>query len=264
MGRLVSRFFHPADDNGSLQNDNTDWAKRSFDLVKAEYETVRAESAQARQAQQSILQWSLATIGVTLTAGILLINSMAALDPAQHRSRFLYAVFIFLYGLALPVGSWLSCLAWFGELIRMERAGRYLRGLEVVVHALLLKEAPEGHERSYLRAPLRWETYIASENMRGIGVAKQRVGYLGSLGLYTGASTLPLAALCGRVWMEPLFWDHRWQQILVTAYAMVILIGFTVTATMLVRALQRAGRQIADIDQVCPGSTPGAMTDPLM
>jgi hypothetical protein len=253
-----------AETGDSLQSDNKDWAKKSFDLVKAEYETIRAESAQARQAQQSILQWSLATIGVAITAGVLLINSMAALDPAQHRGKFLYAVFIFLYGLAVPGGSWLSCLAWFGELIRMERAGRYLRGLEVVVHLILSKEAPEHDKLNYLRAPLRWETYIASENRRGIAVTKQRVGYLGSLGLYTGATALPLAALCGRVWMEPLFWDHRWQRILLTVYAMLILISFAVTATILVRALQRAGSEIADIDQVCPGSTPGAISDPLM
>jgi hypothetical protein len=229
-----------------------EWRKRSLELLRVEYESIRNESSQARQAQQSIIQWSLATLGVGLSAGILVINTLGSNTLGVEQRKPLYVVFLVLFGLAFPAAAWLSCLAWFGELIRMERAGRYLRGLERVVSDAIAETYPDCDETSYLCSPLRWETYIATRRPRGLGASKQRVGYLGNLGIYTGLLVVPLGIFVTQVWMNAILWNFPLVREIFTAYAVVLLISFIAITVTLVRALQQASSQTADVDDVVP------------
>jgi hypothetical protein len=116
-------------------------------LVMLEYEKLRDESIQAMQAQQSILQWSIASFGAILGAALLLATKDApfALPPYVSFAAF---------GVILPVFVGMCCLAWFGELIRMERIGAFLRGMEREVAQAV--RGGDGLLRGVM--PLRWET----------------------------------------------------------------------------------------------------------
>ena len=239
-----------ADEGGS---ESRLWREKALELLKAEYESIRAESAQARQAQQSIIQWSLATLGVALSVGILVVNAMSSTQIRGEQERFLYVVFVVLFGVAFPAAAWLSCLAWFGELIRMERAGRYLRGLEVAIKGAIAETYPRCDEKSYLCAPLRWESYIAYRRVRSrVGISKQRIGYLGNLGLYTGLVLVPLVILTARFWVSPAQWTFPVFRFGVTAYACLVLGAFIVSAVRLVLALQATGSEVPDVSEVTP------------
>lgn len=239
--------------NGELSG--LDQLASSF--LRAEYDSLRAEGSQARQAQQSILQWSLAIIGVLLGAGIVVASQSASATGSLGHQHFMYLLFVILFGFVLPMSAWFSCLSWFGELIRMERTGRYLRGLETVLSNTFQDygaHAARGGRVSYLDFPLRWETYIGAQNMLRVGVSKQRVGYVGALGLYFGSVLVPLGIFIMRVWIDTQIWDITVAQVLLTAYALTILSAFTGSIVLLVRALQRAGREAANLDAVVPGA----------
>lgn len=237
--------------------------KFALDFIKAEYETLRTESAQARQSQQSILQWSMAIIGVVFSAGIILVNQSMSTNVDQSAKGFLYVVFLFVFGFVLPLSSWCASLAWFGELIRMERSGRYLRGFEVSL-TNIASRYNSSSDIPHLRSPLRWENYIADENDRGIAVSKQRVGYAGCLGLYLGGVTVPLAVALIRLWGDPLPSMSTTMKWVLTAYSTLVLSGFTASLVILVVALQRAGRQAADLSKIVPAKRQATLDEPLM
>lgn len=108
-------------------------------LRLAEYESVRQEWLASRDVQQHTLQWTFAASAILL-AGIL--NS-----DARGEEPFLYVAL----AAATAALSIFSQAVWFGEVVRMERAALFVRGLEASF-AQLVKEPDE-------RAPLTWETW---------------------------------------------------------------------------------------------------------
>jgi hypothetical protein len=108
-------------------------------LRLAEYESVRQEWIASRDVQQHTLQWTFAASAILL-AGIL--NSGARSDQP-----FLYVAL----AAATAALSIFSQAVWFGEVVRMERAALFVRGLEASF-AQLVGESGD-------RAPLTWETW---------------------------------------------------------------------------------------------------------
>lgn len=108
-------------------------------LRLAEYESVRQEWLASRDVQQHTLQWTFAASAILL-AGIL--NS-----DARSEEPFLYVAL----AAATAALSIFSQAVWFGEVVRMERAALFVRGLEASFAEL-------GGEADG-RAPLTWETW---------------------------------------------------------------------------------------------------------
>lgn len=156
-------------------------------LLLAEYSSLREESSQARQAQQQVFAWSLATFGVFFAGGLAVAGSGAARGP-QGMTGLSFRAFTLVFGLALPGAITASSAAWLGELVRMERVNGYLRGLE-----LLVAEHFQVAENPRMPGILRWETYLVTRVGHGRGInAKQVVGYLGGAALYFGAFLVSL------------------------------------------------------------------------
>jgi len=132
----------------------------------SEYGSVRTEWTSARDAQQSTLQWTLATLGVLL-AGI------ATSDFGTHRPFLFIAL-----GASVIAIAMCSEAIWFGEVMRMERAACYLRGLEKALWPLVgTNEYPL----------LMWETWRGDETMHKPGsawVKKATPSIIASFGLY--------------------------------------------------------------------------------
>ena len=194
-------------------------------------------------------------MGVVFSASLLVADKAGSQGGSRPHQTFLYLVSIILFGFAIPAASWLSFMAWFGELVRMERVGRYLRGLEVVLGNTVLKALQDDDAYQYLVAPLRWETYIAQEGRHRLGASKQRIGYLGCLGLYTGLFVLPLIAFLAQVWINPVVWSSLPVKSAFTAYALLALASFIVSVVRLVMSLQRVGREAADLAVIRQGAS---------
>jgi hypothetical protein len=149
-------------------------------VALAEYTALRQEAITALQAQQQVLNWSLATFGVFSAGGLAVAASDAANGPGGLRGMPL-VLFAILFGLALPGAVIAAAAAWLGELGRMERVNRYMRGLE-----LLVAEHYGVCPGMRVAGILRWETYLAAEDDEGSD-AKLMIGYLGGAALYFGA-----------------------------------------------------------------------------
>ncbi len=160
-----------------MDNETQD-ADPSLDAVTglraAEYTSVRTEWLASRDAQQHTLQWTLAALAILL-AGIL--NS----DARTHQP-FLYVA---LAGVVAAMAT-LSLAIWFGEVMRMERAALYLRGLEQAVAA--------GMRSDQSLPPLMWERWRAYVPKTGnpLWVAKAAPVIIASFFLY---GLIALAAL---------------------------------------------------------------------
>jgi hypothetical protein len=214
--------------------------KTALDFLKLEYESLRQESAQARTAQQQILQWSLAAFAAIFAAGLV----FAGAQKADVRVGFPGLVFIAVFGFALPGLVTGACWAWLGELIRMERVGCYLRGLERSVAAI-------GADLPILsNGPLRWETYLAL-GAGGVGRRKQLIGYLGSLGLYIGSLTvaniIEIAAVSAHHFASTTWHGVRWSLFGAAIFWWVILISVTFYTGL---SLVRVGRKAEDLSSI--------------
>lgn len=111
------------------------------DLRIAEYNSVREEWLTSRDGQQHTLQWTLAALAV-LFAGILS-SSLRTHQPF---------LFIALAAVAVAAAVFSEAI-WFGEVLRMERAALYLRGLERALSGAL--------EWPGKLPPLMWERWRA-------------------------------------------------------------------------------------------------------
>ena len=165
----------------------------------AEYRTLRDESAQARQAQQMILQWSLGAF--SLFFGLLLTANLPL------------AYFIIIFGFGLPVLAFAAGLTWFGELLRMERVGYYLRAREKLSWPSSYEAATEPEwSEEISNFPLVWENYLASgtRSRQSLGTEarnllrprprKQVLSYFGALLIYIGAISISEALFCAKIW----------------------------------------------------------------
>jgi hypothetical protein len=117
-----------------------DQSQRLADGLRlAEYKSVRAEWIASRDIQQHTLQWTFAASALLLAA---ILNS-----DARSNQPFLYVAL----AAAVAALATFSQAVWFGEVVRMERAALFLRGLEASFHRL-----PGEPERN---PPLTWETW---------------------------------------------------------------------------------------------------------
>jgi hypothetical protein len=126
--------------NDDATNPEANATQRLADRLRiAEYESVRQEWLASRDVQQHTLQWTFAASAILL-AGIL--NS-----DARSEEPFLYIAL----AAATAALSIFSQAVWFGEVVRMERAALFLRGLEASFTGLVGETGA--------RAPLTWETW---------------------------------------------------------------------------------------------------------
>lgn len=174
-------------------------------LLLEEYRTLRAEAHQALAYAQGIVRWTVAIYGAVLAAA--LVAAREAGDAVGY--TFMSTSLLILFGFALPGVTWAAAWTWLGELIRMERAGGYLRGLELQIQQF-------GHA-SLGFAPLRWESFIHAENKKPLTEAgkdkperslfgKSKSAYLGTAAMFFGATLLPVVLFF--FWWGHMFgWD---------------------------------------------------------
>lgn len=131
-----------------------------------QYESLREEIAQAREAQHSILQWNQAVAGTLFAA--------ALVAGTSHLAHSVIAA-QFIFGLVLPAVLLGGVLAWSGEMIRMERAGVFLRSFE---RATWGNDGRNGIANTSL---FIWENFLWSPpvTFAAAGYRKQNVGYAG-------------------------------------------------------------------------------------
>jgi hypothetical protein len=148
-----------------------------------QYQSLREEIAQAREAQQSILLWNQAVSGTLFAA--------ALVAETSNSARYVIAV-QFVFGLVLPAVLLGGALAWSGEMIRMERAGVYLRSFE---RATWNSEGEDGIARTSF---FIWENFLWNPPAKfvAVGYRKQNVGYAG-VGVFYGIMYVgSLVAFC--------------------------------------------------------------------
>jgi hypothetical protein len=182
--------------------------EQRFQARLAEYSSVRAEWMSSRDAQQQTLQWTLAALAV-LFAGIL-----SAEVYAKHPG-----LFVALSALVVLAATFSQAI-WFGEVIRMERAAHYLRGLEVSI-------------TEDLDPPLMWERWRAypDDNDRGaFRFPKASPSILGGFALYGLLATGGMFVLVYAAKEHTL--PHSAQTFATVAAGVTAALYLTVTATI--------------------------------
>lgn len=218
----------------------------AFELVKTEYASLREESTAARAAQQAILQWTLAAVGTIFAAGLLLSGLQQSNGRSRASSGFLGSLVLLIF-LGLAFSAALASFAWWGEVIRMERAGRYLRGLEKsLAGRYLLVDYGLPGSQPFGTWPLRWENYIARHSGQ-LSRGKQQIGYFGALGLFTGVVLASLLVF-GLAAHAHQYRSHApaWRAICDTLAA-VLGVSYVVIVLTMRASLMREGRSAADL-----------------
>lgn len=141
-------------------------------LVVAEYQSLRQESDQARNAQQTILNWSMGAYALLVAAGISVLDDGGKLPVGVS----------LLFALGVPGFITAAALIWIGESARMERVGFFLRRWE--------REHWQADASEKLAGPV-WENYLSFDPKKSFG--KQWSGYLGGALLYAGGLAVSLA-----------------------------------------------------------------------
>jgi hypothetical protein len=213
--------------------------ENQLSLAIMEYEKLRDESLQAMQAQQSTLQWSMAAFGAIVGGSAVLV--------AQRPTGLSPPVIFAILGVAVPVFVMCCGLSWVGELMRMERIGVYLRGLELEIARAVHVGKQNGSNAPSKPAVLspHWENFISSPPQRTEGMTKQRVGYIGSIGIYVLALLTSLAACIWCQWVA-----HKTsttQSVIYTALCVVQFAAEFSIGLRLGRSLSRASRTVADL-----------------
>jgi hypothetical protein len=113
-----------------------DAATRWIAAALAEYNSLRAESLQAQQAQQNIFQFGIA--GVAVLTGLGLQNNDELIS---------IVVLLFL----VPLLSIFIVSVWFVEIFRSLRAGMFISHMEEKINAVLERNAPALQWESWLR-----------------------------------------------------------------------------------------------------------------
>lgn len=212
-----------------------------------EYQTLREESAQARNAQQAILQWSLGAFAV-IFAGAL--AASASVTPDMERLH------LAVFGFALPGLVVGSCLAWVGELIRMERVGFYIRGRERTFWQAPEKKVSVSSVRDRQAYPLLWENYIASGGTEA-GQRKQWSGYMGAVLIYADAYVASFAVFLLTVWAHD-FGSHAlaWR-LGASLYTGAVTMACLLTFWRRARLVLEMARGVAGLAHPRPATDPG-------
>lgn len=137
-------------------------------LLVEEYKAIRAKSAEARDNQQSIIQWSLAAVGL-VTAGVL-----AGSRSSGQDETFRLAV-AFAFCTVVPLILLAALAIWLSEVSRMLRAARFLREREHAFGAASWSASPDERAdaasgqreielaRRFAELPIMWEGLLATE-----------------------------------------------------------------------------------------------------
>lgn len=147
------------------------------ELSIQEYVSLRNESLAAKQNQQSIITWTLATVGVLGAATVALAGSLHDL-VGSARTLAIYTALV-VCGIGVPALVLAAFGVWYGELTRMQRAGEYLRERETAVaggKALAKSLDPAKPEQLHL---IMWETMIS-----GSRYSKNWLGSIASCALF--------------------------------------------------------------------------------
>ncbi|GAA4682699.1 glycosyltransferase family 2 protein [Frondihabitans cladoniiphilus] len=146
------------------------------ELLVGEISDLRAESAGAKQNQQSIFQWSLATMAAVF--GVIAVFKAPPIAA------------VFGYGLILPLIATAAFLLWLSEVERMERAGQFIRERELALRDPdVTFESPEAM-RSH---SMMWESTIFDENLAAT-YGKNELGAWAAVLLFFGAFYISLSA----------------------------------------------------------------------
>jgi hypothetical protein len=148
-----------------------------------QYVSLREEMNQARGAQHSILQWNQAVAATLFAAAIV--------AGEAHSGRFVVAA-QFILCIVVPAVLLGGALAWAGEMIRMERAGVFLRSFE---RATWNNEGDDGLVRTSFFV---WENllWFPPANFKATGYRKQNVAYAGVAIFYGTMYLGSLIAFC--------------------------------------------------------------------
>ena len=214
-------------------------------LMSAEYESIRQEVTVGQQVQHVVLQWSLAGFAAIFAAGLLVGFDSQASQEGSARDDLLLVVF----GLALPGLVFAAYLAWTGELVRVQRAGRFLRGLEGHLASTLRTSHPAIRD-----GPLRWETYLAhrSRARRLLLSARPQVGYIGGLLVYFGAFCFSLLIFITALRVRDFGKHDALFKLIGVGYAVMLVIVFFLIAVWLIRGIQKMASEIVAIGDLSP------------
>lgn len=148
-------------------------------LLAQEHATLRDEILASYGYAQSIVKWTIATFAAVAAAGLIAVNNATG---SELKLPLIYMVFV-IFGVGLPAIVWLYSYTWVGELMRAERAGSYLRGLEANVSSISGLSDRLGFQ------PLRWESFIWSQkNVTKSPWGKQTITYVGTAGVFLGCA----------------------------------------------------------------------------
>jgi len=159
----------------------------AWEAFSKEYSSLRDESLQTSQLQQSIFQWSIGATALLFAGTMSVISGFSEVPSSLP---------LLMLGFGIPGFVVGSSLAWAGELVRKERVGFYLRIRERSLWP------PEERKRTSIeppdvadaaRFPMVWENFI-SFSRAGIGEKRASFGYFGGVSIYFGATLISLLA----------------------------------------------------------------------
>jgi hypothetical protein len=235
----------PATRAGSERDHGWQW-----DLLQAEYVSLREESSQARQAQQSTISWSLAAFATIFAGGLVFVSSF--FKDGANASVPVMVFYVLIFGVALPGFAFAACLAYMGELIRLERVGVYLRGLEKYLANSTAPGSPLNG------GPLRWETYLRQKSPEvAISRGKKRqIGNIGGIGVYVGAEIVSAIAFVVGSLTHKFENDNNLWHLGSIAWVVLLLFVFFYTLFAVGVSLVRAGQEAQVYEEVRPAGGP--------
>jgi hypothetical protein len=183
----------------------TDDDRRGY--AARQYDSIREACNQAREAHQSILNWSEAVTATLFAAGLVAVSS--------NSGRFVLAA-QFIFGLVLPSILIGGALAWAGEMIRMETIGLYLRVFERAAWGRATDQ--DKIDTSWFV----WENFIWSppRALSSFRYGKQATAYAGVALFYTVMYAGSLIVF----WIISPWWLSVVQGVLAAALALVVMI----------------------------------------
>lgn len=154
------------------------------DIVVQEYVTLRSESAAAKQNQQSVFQWTLATVGFAVAAAVT--AGVANYDVSDSERFGLLLPAAALSGVLLPAVVACAFGVWIGEVARMQRAGDFLRQRESAwIERVCMDEGgpsePNPSDPDLSAVPI-WENVLAAPISSAL--VKNRMGSISSCALF--------------------------------------------------------------------------------
>ena len=208
------------------------------------------------------MNWSLAGLPALFGGGLVYATGTLKSD---HPHPVNAAIFFLIFGVVIPGFAIASIITYVGEISRMERAGRYLRGFEIA----LVRERVSG------RAPLLWERFLAEgdvEHTRGSTpkMRKSAVPYVGGFMLYCGGM-IASWLICAMPWADgsyanalrsahvtsPFGWDLPLIGMLAVATGITVAIAWVGLQAFAIRRLVDVSIDIAAVNRLLVAAAAG-------